>query len=211
MAIVNGYADLDEFKSWIDEDLDVADANARLEHAVETASRWIDAYCDRRFYPDPADVSDPPVARTFDACDRWDLRIDDATTVTQIATDNDADGDYETVWAAGDWQAITYTGSVPETRPYRRIRALNGRSFPRPRPGGRVLLVEVTARWGWPAVPDAIHTACLMQAGRLLKRRKSPEGITGFGNEFGHMRITRQGDPDVAALLDPYSLKALVA
>ena len=204
MAIVNGYAGLDDLKSWIDEDLDTADANGVLEQAIEVASRWIDGRCDRQFYTVTG-------ARTFDACGRWELRIDDATAITQVATDDNADGVFETVWAPSEWQPIRNAGPAPEARPYRRIRSVSGRTFPRVRYDGRNLLVEVTATWGWATVPEAVHQACLMQASRLIKRRSSPEGITGFGSEFGHIRISQRGDPDVEALLAPYRAAVLVA
>jgi hypothetical protein len=42
----------------------------------------------------------------------------------------------------------------------------------------------------------------IMQAARLYKRRRSPEGVAGFA-EFGVVRVSRV-DPDVAELLKPY-------
>lgn len=62
--------------------------------------------------------------------------------------------------------------------------------------------VRVTARFGWPAVPDDITEAALIQASRLYKRKDSPEGITGSA-EWGVVRLSRR-DPDVWALIEPY-------
>lgn len=64
--------------------------------------------------------------------------------------------------------------------------------------------VSITARWGWPAVPDAIKQATLLQAARLFKRKDSPEGMTGSA-EWGAVRVSRV-DPDVQALIEPYVL-----
>lgn len=47
-----------------------------------------------------------------------------------------------------------------------------------------------------------IELAMLMQAGRLYRRRSSPEGVAGFG-EFGAVRVSRI-DADIEALLAPY-------
>lgn len=47
--------------------------------------------------------------------------------------------------------------------------------------------------------PWAMHTAVLIVAARLYKRRVSPEGVAGFG-ELGAVRISAT-DPDVGPLL----------
>lgn len=63
--------------------------------------------------------------------------------------------------------------------------------------------VEVTAVWGWPAVPDEVAEATLIAASRLWSRRDSPTGVAGFG-DYGVVRITAS-DVDVAQLLNPYA------
>lgn len=67
--------------------------------------------------------------------------------------------------------------------------------------------LSVTARWGWPAVPDEIKQATLLSAARLFKRKDSPEGLTG-STEWGAVRVSRV-DPDVQALIEPYMLPGL--
>lgn len=62
--------------------------------------------------------------------------------------------------------------------------------------------VQVTAVWGWPAVPDPIKRATLLRAARLYRRKGSPEGVAGFG-DFGVVRVGRN-DPDYEALIAPY-------
>jgi hypothetical protein len=64
--------------------------------------------------------------------------------------------------------------------------------------------VRVTAKFGWPTVPDDIVQACLIQASRLFKRADSPEGVMG-SSEWGVVRLSRR-DPDVWALIEPYTL-----
>lgn len=202
-----GYASVEELKDWLGEDTGYLDQV--LEQQILAASRWIDSVCGRRFYREPEADTDPPVARVYDAVSPWELRIDDAREITGIATDDDADGIHETIWLPGDWQAVHPSVPTPEDRPIRRIRAVGSRMFPsRVRRAG---LVEVTGRWGWETIPAPVHEACLLQASRLLKRRHSPEGITGFGNEFGHIRISTRDDPDVVAMLRPYMLRVFLA
>ena len=62
---------------------------------------------------------------------------------------------------------------------------------------------KVSARWGWPATPDVIKQATILQASRLFTRLDSPLGIAGFG-DMGAMRVSFRGDPDVGMLLNPY-------
>lgn len=60
--------------------------------------------------------------------------------------------------------------------------------------------VRVTARWGWPAVPQRVKQAALIQAIRLYGRKDSPEGVAGSA-EWGAIRLGRI-DPDVQALVE---------
>lgn len=77
--------------------------------------------------------------------------------------------------------------------------------FPAIYAGARVYpSVQVTAAWGWAAVPDPVFEATLIFAARLFKRRTSPEGIIGGFADFGAIRITNRQDPDVAMLLCDY-------
>jgi hypothetical protein len=70
-------------------------------------------------------------------------------------------------------------------------------------PGMRV---RITTRFGWPAVPDPVDEASLIQASRLFKRKDSPEGVAG-SSEWGVVRVSRR-DPDVWNLIEPYILPA---
>lgn len=67
------------------------------------------------------------------------------------------------------------------------------------------LYVQVTARYGYPSTPYPIVQATLLQAGRLFRRKDSPEGIVGSA-EFGGVTAVRRVDPDVMQLISPYSL-----
>lgn len=62
--------------------------------------------------------------------------------------------------------------------------------------------IQVTAKWGYPSVPEDIAEAALILACRLFKRKDSPEGVLGSA-DWGVMRVAR-ADPDVAALLAPF-------
>lgn len=64
--------------------------------------------------------------------------------------------------------------------------------------------MRITAQFGWPAVPDDISEAALIQAARLFKRKDSPEGVIGNA-EWGVVRLSRR-DPDVWNLIEQYVL-----
>lgn len=60
----------------------------------------------------------------------------------------------------------------------------------------------ITARWGWPATPDAVKLANLMLAFKLWQRQLSPSGIQGSA-DAGFIRV-HGIDRDVEAILAPY-------
>lgn len=60
-------------------------------------------------------------------------------------------------------------------------------------------MLDVTAQWGWPEVPDDIIWAHQMQSNRYYRRKGSPEGISGSA-EWGLTRIPAL-DPDVLGIL----------
>lgn len=199
------YATLPEFKAWVTLDDTVDDVVAT--GALEAVTRWIDEYCDRHFWKDGATGAE--VARTFTPKHCYKLDIDDLVpgSITTFKTDAAGDGTFETTWAASDYQLQPV--NRPTGRPFRRVEAIGGRLFPVTYTRSRQDRVEITGVWGWPAVPDAVQQACLIQASRVLKRRHSPEGVAGFG-EFGLIRVTNRPDPDVMAMLDPYRRTAVL-
>lgn len=102
---------------------------------------------------------------------------------------------------AGAWADITAgveaqpTDALQQQRPVTSLLRLGGTW-----PAGGGQRVRVTARWGWPAVPDEVHEATLILAARLYKRKDSPEGVLG-SSEWGVVRLSRR-DPDVLTLIE---------
>jgi hypothetical protein len=199
MAITNGYCTLNEVKAA----LRITDAldDTLLENSVEAASRRIDGECSRRFYLDGSTT-----ARTY-AVGRADMLIlDDIGTATGLVVkvDDDADGTFETTLTVGVDYQLEPSNAIVQGEPLTLIRALD-RGFPVAANGRN--LIEVTARWGWPSVPDAIREATVLLASRQFKRYDSPLGVAGFG-DLGAI-VVRRIDPDVAAMISPYRLTAV--
>lgn len=77
--------------------------DALLLARLETASRWIDDHCRRRFYVVTA-------TRYFTPKDGYRLLVDDLLAVTSLKTDEDADRVYEKTWATTDYDLEPYNG-----------------------------------------------------------------------------------------------------
>jgi hypothetical protein len=72
-------------------------------------------------------------------------------------------------------------------------------------------VAEVTALWGWDAVPTTVKEATLLQASRLFKRRDAPFGVAGSPDLGSELRLLAKVDPDVAVMLSKYVRRTGVA
>jgi len=199
MAITNGYATLAQIKGAL-RITDTVD-DTLIEGAAEAASRLIDGYCSRSFYQSGT------VTRTFSTADSIYVQIDDlAGTAITVQTDPGGDRSWSVTWAATDYQLEPLNGvSDGISWTYDRIRAVGDYVFPTDNAFADEgeALVRITGVFGWPAIPKAIETACIIQATRIFKRYDSPLGVAGFG-DFGAVRVSRFLDPDVEQLCMPY-------
>jgi len=179
--------------------------NSLLSQAITSASGWVDGYCSRTF-----EAAGTASARDYTPSGRYEvLPIDDATSITSVAIDDDLDGSFATTLRTVDWQAEPLNSRAGGlTLPYMRLRPLEDGYWPLDVFEHRAT-VRVTARWGWTATPNAVKQATILQAARLFTRLDSPLGVAGFG-EMGAMRVSRFLDPDVDALLKPYKRFQLV-
>lgn len=168
-----------------------------IEGACQAASRFIDDACGRRFYADTT-----ATARTYrlrGRCYRTDegeaLMVDDISTTSGLTVAIGYGSSYSTItdYETAPDNALALGQPITEL-----IRTNSGWAYS---PYSRV---RVTAKWGWPSVPDAITEAAKIQAMRLYRRKDSPEGVTASA-EWGAVRVTRI-DPDVEALIRPYMI-----
>lgn len=203
MAISNGYCTLAQVKAA----LRISDTtdDALLEVSVESASRLIDGYCNRSFW------SQGTATRIYTARDPYFCMVDDFSSIVSLNTSVLSPGTFEIAWnlpggtAKPDAQ-LEPLNQIIEGTPwaYDRVRAVGRYFFPTLTTNyGSQALVQLTAVYGWSAVPKVIEQATIIQSSRLFKRLDSPLGVAGFG-DMGVMRISRAIDPDVAMLVDPY-------
>ena len=166
-----------------------------LNLAIDAAEQGIDDLCGRVFT-----AAGSTSARTYRASPYLAV-TDDISTLTGLVvkTDTAADGTFDTTWASTDYQ-VEPLNNLAKGRAVFNLRAVGDYLFPVY--GDGLASLEVTANWGWPAVPDAVKQAALMYSSRLYGRKASPMGVIGVG-DFGPVRISRS-DPDIAHLLMDY-------
>jgi hypothetical protein len=194
MAITQGYATLLDVKNAlrITDSLD----DGLLETAIESASRMVDGFTARNF------SNAGTAVRNFAATDAINLIIDDAITVTEVAS-TDEIGDTYTIWDVTDYQLEPLNDRVDGLySPYTGIRAVGDYLWP---VVDQQALVRITGTWGWPAIPSAVKQATIIQSSRLFKRLDSPLGVLGMG-DMGAIRVSRFLDSDVEQLLMPYRI-----
>lgn len=198
----NGYCDGTQLKAALGIPSSDTGDDAALERAIESASRLIDRYCSRFFYD-----SGSATAKKFRADDPWVLPVPDFSTTTGLVvkTDTTGDGSYDTTWSStgspADYQVEPFDAD-DDGWPYTSIVATDDKTFPT---GGRLPAVQVTAQWGWTAVPEPVVEACIIQASRIFKRvREAPFGVAALTIDGAGIRITSRLDPDVQLMIDGY-------
>ena len=201
MALGDAYATLDEFKSYA-RVTDTVD-DTEIQRVINSASRAVERFCGRQFNK----VTEAS-ARQFDATTRHTAWVDDFHTTEGlvIKIDTGDNGTYETTVSSSDYVLRPLNGrSVEgiEGWPFHRIELDgSGRYFPVP---AKRPQLEITAQWGWSAVPDPVKHATLIKSAQVFGRRSSPHGQAVIGTGDFVFRISRQADPDVAELLAPYA------
>ena len=201
MALYPDYATLAELRAYV-RITDAGDTaeDTHLTAAITAASRAIDQTTKRQF-----GLAASAVARVYtpyyhETHRRYALDIDDLMTTTSMVVKTDLNDDHTfentitayRLWplnAAGDsrpWTSLVFDSTIPVV--------LDTGS------------VEVTAKWGWTAVPDTIKVATLIQASRFYKRRDSPYGVAGSPEMGNQIRLLARVDPDVYTMLLPYTV-----
>lgn len=171
MAIVEGYATLPEVKA--DLRLTTTVDDARIERAIEAASRQIDLIAKRKWgYP-------ATEARPFTSSGQH-VFVDEVTSITLVEESDDQD-----TWATVE--STSYTTNPRGPVRYLVHRSAEWSSF-----------VRITGTYDGEAIPPQINQASRIQAARLFKRPDTPEGV--LEGDFGALRLARI-DPDVVSLV----------
>ena len=192
MAITNGYCTLTQIKAAtkITDNLD----DTLLEMAVESASRMIDAECDRNFF------SAGTATRDFTPNDDYVVDVDDLTSIVSVKLDDAGELTFLITLAASDYQTEPLNQRVSGNAfPISRLRMIGDYLLPR---YGKQATVRVEGVYGFTPTPIQVTQRTVIQAGRIFKRNDSFLGVAGFG-DMGAIRVGRV-DPDVAMLIRPF-------
>lgn len=206
MALGDPYISASELKAYGNPAIADAVDDTRIGEVVNAVSRKIERHTGRQF-----NDAVTPTARVYrPECVDW-ISVDDFSTTSGLIVKSDTglDGGYATTIAASFYSALPLNGIVDGVtgQAYREIQLHGGQRFVTSE--GRPT-VQVTARWGWTAVPADVKEACYIETARIFKRRETPAGVHGFGDFV--VRVSREPlDPDAASLLKHYILKAEVA
>jgi len=176
--MTNYYLTTHELRTYLGQD-DAIDLPL-LDMTLLAAEQWVNNYCNRRFYLDAA-----ASARVYFPLNSYTVFTDDfapyldatPTTIT-VKTDDDDDGVFETTLPASSY-ALYPLNRNSSLRPATGIVSVDGTAFPANSRGS----VQVTARWGWPEVPQAVKAATAFVAVDLFR------GTETRLDEFGPVRI----------------------
>lgn len=166
--------------------------SAELGYAISAASRAIDDYTGRQFGQGTAAVSRVYTAQV--GIGTRIIVIDDLMELSGLVVkaNTEEGGSYSQTLST---YSLGPVNALADGKPYTSIRATD---FPLWADG-----VQVTAQWGWDAVPSQVEQACLLQALRFFMRRGAPFGVAGSPGQGSELRLLNRLDPDVQLLLDP--------
>lgn len=178
------------------------DDDLRLESALNVASRDVDAWCGTRFWAD-----ETVQTRVYRPTASLLLDTDDISTLTGLVVEVDTNDDgtfnelltvdehyflgpdnVEQMDPARPWSEIYLTLSAPTNFPT---------SHQRP-------AVQVTAKFGWPAIPAAVKQATLIQAKTFYKATSGSFAGFQLAVDVGAVMRTPALDPVAAGLLAPF-------
>jgi len=180
----------DELKDFVRIELADTVDDGLIPGYITAASRAVDEHCNRQFGQLAA-----PDTWSFDAWPNYERGVwvvDIADLMTAADTVVVSDGTVTTYRAeprnapamGKPWTRLIID---PDTAEFA--------------PGFDDLNVDITATWGWSAVPAPVKLATRLQASRFAARRDSPYGVAGSPDSGTEMRLLSKLDPDVAVSL----------
>jgi hypothetical protein len=189
VALGDSYVDLARLKDYLKIKPDKVEQEDNLLDAIKSASGEINKHCNRQFQR-----AETATARVYAPDDSCEVTVDDFWTTDGLVVkvDLDDDGVFETTVPASNFELHPVNGVVDGEVGWPRyeIHLVDGYF---PIGGRRRYTVEVTAKWGWEAVPEAVRQACVIIAAETFQLKDAPFGTAGmdqFGNIY-HVRDNR--------------------
>jgi hypothetical protein len=187
------YVSLTELKN-SQELMGVSFADYDAMKAIPAASRAVENITGRVFTTSVG-------TRYYSPSNASSLNIDDYLGGGTVASDNDADGTFETEWTLNTDYVLEPLNAAAGGWPYEQITVhpRGTRRFPCwPRS------VSVAGTFGWTTVPEGVYAATVIIAAQTVKfMREAPFGVVGLGIDNIAVRVSRS-NPQIAMHLEPY-------
>ncbi len=228
MTISSGYCSRTDTENWISSNASWSTTEGdQIDLCVEAASRAIDLYCRRDA---GSFVVTSTSTRVFTPQSYHEVLIDDIGSASGIvvATDMSGSGNFSTTWLATEYQ-LEPNNAIAKGFPYNILRTVGAKYFPVFEVAGSWVgvsgqnrsffavgdsfglgmnhqgqaTVQITAQWGWPAVPAAIKQATIIQAAMLYEAKGAPAGLMGTP-DFGITRFPTGLHPQARMYIEPF-------
>lgn len=174
-----------------------------ITDAVNSITEEIDEYCGRQF-----NLATSATARVYEPRSHRMIEVDDiaSTSGLVVKVDTAGDGTYATTIAAANYQLRPLNGVVDGRTgwPYTQIEAINY-CWPT---CWQIAPIQVTAIWGWAAVPKAVILAAYIAGNESFGMRGARFGVANY-DQWGPIRV--KDNPIVRRKLDPYRRHAVLA
>lgn len=168
----------------------------KYEAAIRSASAAVRAYTDRDFTLNASGIA---TARSFEYDDSGYIDIDDAQTVTGV-TVTFPFGGFPITLTTNQWQALPFNGPIKDSVVlysatfYAQSREM-GFTYNLDRYEGPIApppVLEVTAVWGWTAIPEDVQQAVVWTSAAFAEdaRQVTSESIEGFARSMNVLAPT---------------------
>ena len=198
--LVDCYVTLEEIKTRLGGG-DIDEGDTQLGGSITSACRAIDDHCLQTFT-----TATSATARTYEPFDDRCVLVDPFHEVTAlvIKTDHADAGTFTTTWTTADYDLDYFGGDWGQSvgAPWDTITAIGSYTFPTR--NRRRRSVQVTAKWGWTAPPQAVVESARILSIDLWKRKDAAFGIATGTVDFGGLRIGRDVVAQVESLLKRY-------
>lgn len=192
-------------------DLGVGDSadDLSIASAIAAASREIDAHCGRSFWQDTEVVTREFFATSAMCVDLLDQPGEQpareiSTATGLIVKSDDGSGAFASTLTISTGFLLYPRNAAADGFPYSEIKVVDGTGFSRAYNGRAT--VQITARFGWPSIPDDVNKACRIQAAQLFKAKDAAFGVVSFG-DAGALRVgSKRLHPVAAGLLERYQI-----
>lgn len=206
MSLTNAYCTVAELADELEMNAtETAAKNGKLERAISSASRMIDKHTGwtRHGFWQDGTVQ----VRTYEPHESRELYIPEGISTTTgliVKVDYEGDSTYGTTLTIDTDFKLEPRNAASDypVRPFTEVEIVwsSTNYFP----VGYEDTVQITAKFGWPAVPDDVNKACLVQAAQLFKASDAVFGGVAIGLDGGVLRVRSAMSPLAEALLEGY-------